>query len=481
MNPFPVMVRREGLLFAEAIFFGETEETAAIADKYFDPVGYITGTDQNNENSWGSILWSASSWALAIGNCAADIVPVAKAVKIAAGIASFMADIKENYDADQKCRNKYKTKRLRTRTVFSVDPNEKTGNPGAGNARFINTDMMSYTIHFENLATATSSALEVFIADTLNKSVFDLAKLRFTGFSFSDTLISLNEDTLFVYRLMDLSPEKDILLSFVAEADTATGIVRWAFRSLDRVTGEITEDPDAGFLPPNVNSPEGEGYVSFTVPLRHGLPDNTVISNQATIVFDLNKPIRTNVFSNVLDNIPPVSNIHAAYLQNDTTIVVTVNGEDAASGIASFIITVAHNDGEPVPWTTLYLNREARFVPPDNGTWKFFCRAVDFADNYEPAGEIPSAQVTVSNLSTPSTLSESFSIYPNPARSKLFIHSQNIGNMHYEIISSEGLCMKKGYLKPEQEEIDVSSLPTGIYLVKIVQKNTVVTRKFVVQ
>ena len=452
-----------------------------LADKYFDPVGYITGTDQNNENSWGSILWSASSWVLAIGDCAADIVPVAKAVKIAAGIASFMADIKENYDADQKCRNKYKTKRLRTRTVFSVDPNEKTGNPGAGNARFVNTDMMSYTIHFENLATATSSALEVGISDTLNKEVFDLAKLRFTGFSFGDTLISLNEDTLFVSRLIDLSPEKDILLSFMAEADTATGIVRWAFRSLDRITGELTEDPDAGFLPPNVSSPDGEGYVSFTVPLRHGLPDNTVISNQATIVFDLNKPISTNVFSNVLDNTPPVSDIHAAYLQNDTTIVVSVNGEDAASGIASFIITVAHNDGEPVPWTTLYLNREARFVPPDNGTWKFFCRAVDFADNYEPAGEIPSAQVTVSNLSTPSTFSGSFSIYPNPARSKLFIHSQNIEIMHYEIISSEGLCMKKGYLKQEQEEIDISSLPAGIYLVKIVQKNTVVTRKLVVQ
>lgn len=452
-----------------------------LADKYFDPAGYITGTNQNDDNSWGSILWSASSWALAIGNCAADIVPVAKAIKIAAGIASFVADIKENYDADQKCRNKYKTKRLRTRTVFSVDPNEKTGNPGAGDARFINSNIMSYTIHFENLASATSSALEVFITDTINKALFDLPKLRFTGFSFGDTLISLNEDTLHVSRLLDLSPEKDILLSFLAELDTSTGIARWTFRSLDRITGELTEDPDAGFLPPNVSSPEGEGYVSFTVPLRHGLPDNTVISNKATIVFDLNQPISTNVFSNVLDNTPPVSNIHAEYSPNDTSILITVEGEDAASGIASFIITVSHNDGEPIPWTTLYFSREARFVPPDNGNWKFFCRAVDFADNYEPAGEISSAEVTVSNLSIPSTSSGFFTIYPNPARSKLYIHHQTTGNMQYEIISSEGHCMRKGYMKQGQEEIDISSLPHGIYLVKIFHKNSVITRKFIVQ
>jgi len=453
---------------------------SSLADKYFDPVGYVTGTNQNEDNGWGSILWSASSWALAIGNCAADIVPVAKAVKIAAGIASFVADIKENYDADQKCRNKYDRKRLRTRTVFSVDPNEKIGNPGSGDAHFVNNSEMNYTIFFENKSSATASALEVFISDTLDPALFDLSRLRFTRFAFGNTNVSISEDTLSVTRVLDLAPEKDILLSFHAETDTITGIVHWSFRSLDRITGELTEDPDAGFLPPNVSSPEGEGSVSFTVPLRNNLPDNTVIRNKACIVFDLNEPIVTNTFTNIVDNTPPVSSINASYSENDAQILIAVDGTDAASGIASFSITVSHNDEEPFPWTTFYSLREGIFTPPENGTWKFFSRSTDFAGNKESADNLPMAQVVVNNLRAPSLPSGGIEIFPNPAYTSISITLHTMEPVHYEIISSEGNCMKKGYLRQAKEEIDISSLPAGVYIVKVIRNNSVTTRRIVV-
>ena len=72
----------------------------------------------------------------------------------------------------------------------------------------------------------------------------------------------------------------------------------------------FTSDPLAGFLPPNVNPPEEDGSVVFTVMPKEGLPTGTSILNKATIVFDVNDPIETPEWFNLLDNTKPQSAVN---------------------------------------------------------------------------------------------------------------------------------------------------------------------------
>jgi hypothetical protein len=88
----------------------------------------------------------------------------------------------------------------------------------------------------------------------------------------------------------------DVAVTF----DADSGLITWDMRSIDPDTGHLPEDPFAGFLPPNDDEHRGEGYVNFTVRPSAGLADGTVITNQATIVFDVNEPIVTNVASNTI-------------------------------------------------------------------------------------------------------------------------------------------------------------------------------------
>lgn len=64
---------------------------------------------------------------------------------------------------------------------------------------------------------------------------------------------------------VDLRPATPIFVRVTAGLDTNTGVVTWQFTSLDPVTGLPPDDPLVGFLPPNVNSPEGQRSVLFSV------------------------------------------------------------------------------------------------------------------------------------------------------------------------------------------------------------------------
>ena len=58
---------------------------------------------------------------------------------------------------------------------------------------------------------------------------------------------------------VDLRPGVNILVGIDAALDGATGIVTWKFTTLDPATHELPEDPEFGFLPPNV-TPFGSEY-----------------------------------------------------------------------------------------------------------------------------------------------------------------------------------------------------------------------------
>jgi len=138
-----------------------------------------------------------------------------------------------------------------------------------------------------------------------------------------------------------------------------------------------------GFLPPNKNSPEGQGSVFFTVMPKHGLTTGTEIRNKATIIFN-GEPLDTPVWLNTIDVTKPVSHVLSlTEVQNSTTFDVKWSGTDEGSGIGHYTIYVSDNGGPFTPWLTQTASTQAAFTGVANHTYSFFSVAPDLTNNLE--------------------------------------------------------------------------------------------------
>ena len=186
--------------------------------------------------------------------------------------------------------------RLESTLVTSSDPNDILGPDGFGAEEFINVNApLDYTIRFENLAAATAPAQEVFIEQTLDADL-DLDTFEFTGFGFRDRFFTQRPGLQDFQEIID-DPETGLLVSVTGTLNRDSREIRWVFRSLDPQTGDLTPDPLGGFLPPDVNDGEGEGFVSYAVRAKTNSVTGDVIDAAASIIFDTNDPIATPLFS----------------------------------------------------------------------------------------------------------------------------------------------------------------------------------------
>ena len=108
---------------------------------------------------------------------------------------------------------------------------------------------------------------------------------------------------------VDLRPARNTIVRVRGMVNYETATVGWTFTSFDPETMQLTDDVFAGFLPPNVTKPEGEGFVRFSIEPQAGLATSTAVQNQASIIFDANDPIATPVFTNTIDNVKPTSSV----------------------------------------------------------------------------------------------------------------------------------------------------------------------------
>lgn len=185
------------------------------------------------------------------------------------------------------------------------DPNEKIASTGSGPQSSVKPDvLLPYTIYFENVITATAPAQEVVILDALDPDL-DWTTFQPSELAFGDQVLAVSAPTGgYATRLTvpdhRTGVTKTWWVDITAEIDHATGTAKWTFRTLDPQTGQLPEDPLAGFLPPNDTTGRGEGHVSFTVRPRQNLPLLTPITNRAVITFDTETSITTNEVRNTI-------------------------------------------------------------------------------------------------------------------------------------------------------------------------------------
>ncbi|HEX7317081.1 MAG TPA: CSLREA domain-containing protein [Pyrinomonadaceae bacterium] len=285
--------------------------------------------------------------------------------------------------------------------VFSSDPNEKFGPQGVEAAHFINgATPSSYVVFFENKPEATAPAQDVIVTDQLDLTKFDLSTFQLGPVSFGkDTFVTPPPGLSQWMTDVDLRPANNLIVRVNAGLNPQTGIVRWSFISLDPATMQPTDDPTAGFLPPNKTAPEGEGSVLFSVSPKPEVATGDEVRNGARIVFDVNAPIDTPVWLNTVDKSLPAS----AVKQLSTTqpyVVFNVDwaGTDTGSGLRDYTVFFSEDGGPYAAWLSETTETSAIFAGKPGKTYSFYSVARDRAGNVEAAKTSPEATTATPNV-----------------------------------------------------------------------------------
>lgn len=279
-----------------------------------------------------------------------------------------------------------------------ADPNEKVGPSGNGTQAFVGTQQpLPYTIYFENVPTAQGYAARVLVTDQLNTNL-DPRTFRLKEINFGSHRITVPENRAFFQQRVQLGAEFNNLLADIsAGVNIATGQVTWTLTAIDPATGEQPNSASLGLLPPNDETGRGQGFVTYTVQPKADAPTGTIITNSATIIFDTEEPITTNSVSNTLDADLPTSAVNALPATSAQTFTVSWAGDDplGGSGLQSYDIWVAENNGPYQPFLSGTTETSAQFTGVPGTTYRFYSIARDNAGNVEAAPPAPDATTAI--------------------------------------------------------------------------------------
>ncbi len=291
----------------------------------------------------------------------------------------------------------------KTQSSNSYDPNEKLGPSNVTGINYVqSSSKLPFIVMFENVDSAALAAQEVIVYDTLDKQHLDLRTFELTSFNFADKTFNIPPGLQEYSVDVDLRPEKNLIVRITGQLDIATGVAKWHYISFDPLTMALTDDPILGFLEPNVNPPEGDGRVAYSVKPKDSLTNGTVIRNRAKIVFDANEPILTNEWVVTIDDAKPMSLVNQLDEEvYDTTFTVSWSGNDPYGEIAGYNIYAKINENDYIPWLIGTSDTSAIFTGQYDSTYKFYSIAYDYAGNFEEAKTTHDAYTTLRELLPP--------------------------------------------------------------------------------
>ncbi len=302
--------------------------------------------------------------------------------------------------------------------VQSWDPNAKEGPTGVSGFLSGNQGII-YRIFFENLASASAAAQEVFLKDTLDPNL-ESDTLAFVQFGFGSHIVALPENSRQIGQ--DLRVRDDLVVQVRGSYDPATREVRVRFVGIDPATGRYHPD---GFLPPNRNSPEGEGFVVFQIRPRADAPSGSVIRNRAIITFDPHltgsQPLETNEHTLTLDNAKPVVQVTAPVSAPHPFFSIGWQGDDRESGLEEVQLWVS-DDGSPYRlWKVIrpegrrQINGSEIFQGRFGHRYRFYAIATDRVGNGTGVPDQPQASV---RAGSPPRLPSGLRLITIPVRSE---------------------------------------------------------------
>lgn len=275
--------------------------------------------------------------------------------------------------------------------IRSVDPNEIIAPTGYDIEKWVAKDaVLPYTILFENDPDfATAAAQRVVIEHRFDANL-NRFSFRLGDFGFGDYYFEVPEDVSYYNTQIDLTDSLGVLLQVTAGLNAADSMAFWVFESRDPETGLAATLPaDAGFLPVNDTLTHvGEGFVNFTIRPASHTATGDMIEAQASIIFDDNAAIETNVDFNTIDADAPES----AIISDDESNGVHQlewSGTDSidgvlGSGLASYALYRSTNDGPFLPIADGLTETTYEYTGSPDSSYCFYVRAKDHVANREP-------------------------------------------------------------------------------------------------
>jgi RHS repeat-associated protein len=273
--------------------------------------------------------------------------------------------------------------------IESFDPNEIVGPEGVGQQKWVKQEStLPYTILFENDPDfATAAAQRVVITHQFDDSVNPVS-FRLGDFGFGDYYFQVPDDVSYYDTRIDLSDSLGIFLDVIASINQELGQAFWIFESIDPNTGLAETLPaELGFLPVNDTlTRAGEGFVNFTIRPSLLAETGDLIEAQASIVFDDNPAIETNIAINTIDGDAPESSLVAPIDTLDNgRYQLNWEGTDVGSGLADITLFASVSYGVFAPVTAPIIGFSSyTFEGEPDSVYRFFTIARDSVGNVEP-------------------------------------------------------------------------------------------------
>lgn len=191
--------------------------------------------------------------------------------------------------------------------ICPKDPNDIAGPDGYDTSRWVSVhDEMEYTVRFENDPVFATSAASVVLVTVPIDDDINPFSFRLGTIGFGSQLIEIPENQTFYQQRIDYTDSTGYMVDITAGLDLPNNRFFWLMETIDPLTGQPPTDPTAGFLPVNDTlTGSGEGFIHFTCKPKSSTLTGEFVEEQASIVFDANEAILTNVWKNKIDAFGP--------------------------------------------------------------------------------------------------------------------------------------------------------------------------------
>ena len=244
---------------------------------------------------------------------------------------------------------------------------------------------LPYTIYFENdPEVATAAAQKVEIRHRFHTKA-NIATFGIGSFGFGEHIFSVDGSPSNYQQRLDLVEAMGIYVDVVAGVDIVAGEAFWIFQSIDPETGLSPLGAEQGFLPINDENHSGEGFVTFTVkPKSMSCVTGDLLTASASIVFDINEAISTNVWHNTVDALPPTTQLTDEELDASTLqLLFTGTDDEGGCGIKQYKLYVSDNFAAYKMFGTYPAGTTAEFPTEYNHCYRFYCLGEDNVGNVE--------------------------------------------------------------------------------------------------
>lgn len=290
------------------------------------------------------------------------------------------------------------------KVVAPCDPNVISGPVGFGAERWWSAEKaMNYKVDFENLSGVSGAPAQVARITLPLDPGFELASFRlgnagFGGANGKTVSVPLNRTAFDNGGIF--YTDLGLYVQYTAGVDPDTRLATFTFSTLD-ANRQKPSNAFTGFLPVNDGTGRGQGYVTFSIKPRADITSGLALPASASIVFDDNATVPTNVVTNRIDSRKPSSGVVTPVLTvlDSTHLRITWVGQDdpTGSGLKGYSVFSRRDTGPFLEVGSQLVSRDMLLNVEPGHQYAFYSRASDNTDNTEDK-TLPDQLITIGSV-----------------------------------------------------------------------------------